>query len=347
MKAACGGSYFRLPRPTYTGNRPTGRACSKTLARVASTCPPTRSNASATGWTLGPDSSTRAVSASPPRSTPYSVPLWRRQIRTRSFSPVDCRSRPIPWLADHKVHGTVLVPGAAMVEMALHAGDCAGCPRVDQLVLQAPLVVGEHGGVAVQVVVGEWTESGERPVGIYSRIDDGVDRRWTRHAEGVLCPAADAHRPGGDRTNGHRPARNAIDVSEAYPRAGRARIRIRSAFRGLRSVWRHGGEVFVEAVLPEQMQRADASRFGLHPALLDAVLHGIGAGGVLAESELTRLPFEWQGVSLDAVGATPASGTDQRSSGRPVAITLMDSRGGSIGRIDSLALRGVSPSRCG
>ncbi|MDT7738202.1 MAG: hypothetical protein QOK09_1571, partial [Mycobacterium sp.] len=34
-----------------------------------------------------------------------------------------------PWLADHKVFGTVLVPGAAMVEMALHAGECAGSPR--------------------------------------------------------------------------------------------------------------------------------------------------------------------------------------------------------------------------
>ena len=50
--------------------------------------------------------------------------------------------------------------------------------------------------------------------------------------------------------------------------------------------------------------KADAGRFGLHPVLLDAVLHGIAAGGVLAESELTRLPFEWEGVSLHAVGAT-------------------------------------------
>ncbi len=94
-----------------------------------------------------------------------------------------------PWLADHKVHDVVLVPGAAMVELALHAGDRAGCPRVDELVLHAPLIVGEH-GVAVQVVVGAWHESGERPIRIYSRIDDGADRRWTRHAQGVLSPAS-------------------------------------------------------------------------------------------------------------------------------------------------------------
>jgi polyketide synthase 12 len=73
-----------------------------------------------------------------------------------------------PWLADHKVHGVVLVPGAAMVEMALHAGDHARCQRLDELILHAPLLVGEHGGVAVQVVVVA-EESGERYPD-YSRI---------------------------------------------------------------------------------------------------------------------------------------------------------------------------------
>jgi hypothetical protein len=73
-----------------------------------------------------------------------------------------------------------------MVEMALHAGDRARCPRVNDLILHTPLTVGEHGGVAVQVVVGAWTDSGERTVRTYSRIDDGADRAWTRRAEGVL-----------------------------------------------------------------------------------------------------------------------------------------------------------------
>ena len=96
-----------------------------------------------------------------------------------------------PWLADHKVNGVVLVPGAVMVELALHAGDHAGCPRVDQLVLHAPMIVGEHGGVAVQVVVGAWRGACERPVRIYSRTDRD-DLAWTRHAEGVLSSTPDA-----------------------------------------------------------------------------------------------------------------------------------------------------------
>ncbi len=94
-----------------------------------------------------------------------------------------------------------------------------------------------------------------------------------------------------------------IDVSELYPTLAALGYEYGPAFRGLRSVWRRGTEVFVEAALPDHM-KADAGRFGLHPVLLDSVLHGIAVGGVLAESELTRLPFEWEGVSLHAVGAT-------------------------------------------
>jgi acyl transferase domain-containing protein/NADPH:quinone reductase-like Zn-dependent oxidoreductase/acyl carrier protein len=248
-----------------------------------------------------------------------------------------------PWLADHKVHGIVLVPGAAMVELVLHAGDRAGCPRVDQLVLQAPLIVGEHGGVAVQVVVSAPDESGERRVRIYSRVDDGADRAWTRHAEGVLSPTLDATTK--EEFNQWPPEdAEPIDVSEAYPKLAACGYEYGPAFRGLRSVWRRGAEVFVEAALPEQA-KADASRFGLHPVLLDAILHGIGAGGILAESELTRLPFEWEGVSLHAVGATRLRAWIRLVGDGTVAATLMDSRGDLVGRIDSLALRGVSPNR--
>jgi acyl transferase domain-containing protein/NADPH:quinone reductase-like Zn-dependent oxidoreductase/acyl carrier protein len=248
-----------------------------------------------------------------------------------------------PWLADHKVHGVVLVPSAAMVELALHAGDCGGCPRVDQLVLQAPIIVGEHGGVAVQVVVGAWRESGERPIRIFSRIDDGVDRRWTRHAEGVLSPA-----PALTDTAEIEPwppaGAEPVDVSELYPTLAALGYEYGQAFRGLHSLWRRGAEVFVEAALPEQA-KADASRFGLHPALLDAILHGTAAGGILAESELTRLPFEWQGISLDAVGATRLRARITLAGDDTVAVTFMDGCGALVGRIDSLTLRGVSPSR--
>src|SRR5262249_20523632 len=69
------------------------------------------------------------------------------------------------------------------------------------------------------------------------------------------------------------------------------------------------------------------------------------AGGVLGESELTRLPFEWDGVSLCAVGATRLRARITLVGEDTISITLADSCGGVVGSVDSLALRGVSPAQ--
>ncbi|MFD8693143.1 beta-ketoacyl synthase N-terminal-like domain-containing protein, partial [Streptomyces sp. NPDC059651] len=94
-----------------------------------------------------------------------------------------------PWLADHRMHGTVLVPGAALVELVLRAGDEVGCGRIGELTLQAPLVLPESGGVRVQVVVRGADADGTRGVDVYSRPDEGEgDEAWTLHCGGVLAP---------------------------------------------------------------------------------------------------------------------------------------------------------------
>ncbi|MGC4750726.1 hypothetical protein ACLQ28_34470, partial [Micromonospora sp. DT201] len=45
-----------------------------------------------------------------------------------------------PWVSDHGVLGMVIVPGTALVELALTAGRHAGSPVVEELVLEAPLL---------------------------------------------------------------------------------------------------------------------------------------------------------------------------------------------------------------
>ncbi|MEV0504428.1 type I polyketide synthase, partial [Streptomyces spectabilis] len=90
-----------------------------------------------------------------------------------------------PWLADHAIGGVVILPGTGLVELAVRAGDEAGCGVLDELVIEAPLVVPEHGGVRVQVAVGGPGETGARTVEVYSQredVDDGGADAWTRHA---------------------------------------------------------------------------------------------------------------------------------------------------------------------
>ncbi|MBM7174057.1 polyketide synthase dehydratase domain-containing protein, partial [Streptomyces sp. G44] len=76
-----------------------------------------------------------------------------------------------PWLGEHVVDGSVLLPGTAFVELAVRAGDEAGCGRVEDLTLEAPLVLPAQGAVQLQVVVGAPDGQGARPVRIYSRLE--------------------------------------------------------------------------------------------------------------------------------------------------------------------------------
>ncbi|MBW5487075.1 acyltransferase domain-containing protein, partial [Streptomyces bambusae] len=73
-----------------------------------------------------------------------------------------------PWLADHALRDTALLPGTAFLELALHAGHDTGCPRVEELVLEAPLVLPEDGGVQLQLTLGAPDEAGCRPPGVHT-----------------------------------------------------------------------------------------------------------------------------------------------------------------------------------
>ncbi|MCB8908450.1 acyltransferase domain-containing protein, partial [Streptomyces sp. CB02980] len=92
-----------------------------------------------------------------------------------------------PWLADHAIQGSVVIPGTIYVDLAIRAGDEFGCGVLDELVIGAPLVLPEDEAVRIQVAVGGADESGRRTVGVYaSRGDGGAGggQEWTRHASG-------------------------------------------------------------------------------------------------------------------------------------------------------------------
>ncbi|MFE4358420.1 SDR family NAD(P)-dependent oxidoreductase [Kitasatospora sp. NPDC056800] len=244
-----------------------------------------------------------------------------------------------PWLADHTVMGTTLLPGTAMVDLAVRAGDEVGCGRLDELTLEAPLVLPEQGAVQVQVVVGEADATGARPVGLHSRPQDAAaSRPWTRHAAGTLSPAAPA--APADLTQWPPAGAEPLPVEDLYERlpAGYG-----PAFQGVRAAWRRGEEVFSEVVLSEEVADRSA-RYGLHPALLDAALHAMDLGAVRhrEESAEGHLAFAWSGVSLHAAGATALRVRLSPAGLDSVALEASDEHGVPVVSVDGLAVRPVS-----
>ncbi|MGH3242963.1 MAG: type I polyketide synthase, partial [Spirillospora sp.] len=250
-----------------------------------------------------------------------------------------------PWLADHRVLGTVLLPGTAFVELAIRAGDAVGCDALRELTLEAPLVLPEQGGVAVQVVVGEADESGDREVSVHSRIEDASSGDgWTRHAKGALG-TADPAAAASDLTAWPPAGATAMDLTGAYERLLDEGYGYGPVFRSLRAAWQRGDELFAEVALPEE-HREEAERFGIHPALLDAAMHAELLHHDEQSGQETLLPFEWSGVRLRASGASALRVHTRLGRGDGTAsMTLADESGREVLSVDSLVSRPVSSER--
>ncbi|MFH9045041.1 SDR family NAD(P)-dependent oxidoreductase, partial [Streptomyces sp. NPDC017966] len=272
-----------------------------------------------------------------------------------------------PWLADHAVAGTVLLPGSALAELAVHAADVVGCSRVTELTLEAPLVLPERGAVQMQVAIGGDQGDGRRGVELYSRPQDTADAGpgdgtgWTRHATGTLSPQEEAdpaerHAVAGtDRTADPfgfgltawpPPGARPVDLDGFYEELADSGYGYGPAFRALRAAWRLDDDVYAEVALAEELAET-AGRFGLHPALLDASLHAAKLTAAGAEDGLVRLPFSWNDVVLLASGARALRLRLSVTGPERLSLHAVDSTGRPVIGVRELALRGVSPQQLG
>ncbi|MFC3384296.1 SDR family NAD(P)-dependent oxidoreductase, partial [Couchioplanes caeruleus subsp. azureus] len=237
-----------------------------------------------------------------------------------------------PWITDHEVFGSVLVPGTALVELALHAGARAGTPGIEDLTLAAPMVLPERGALQVRVSVGAADDTGRRPVAVHSRPETEPDGGWVEHAAGVLGAAGPAET---FTVSGEQ-----IDLTAAYERMADAGFAYGPLFQGLRAAWSDGDDLYADVALPEG---AGADRYGLHPALFDACLHAVVAAGGEGPA---GVPFAWQGVTLHAQGAT-AVRVRLRRTGDGIALAVVDPSGAPVAGVASLVTRPLDASALG
>ncbi|MEU8825805.1 type I polyketide synthase [Streptomyces sp. NPDC048636] len=249
-----------------------------------------------------------------------------------------------PWLADHVAAGTALLPGAAFVELAIRAGDEVGCGVVEELVFEAPLLLTDR-DVHLQVQVGEPDVDGRRTVAVHGRaVDAGPGAAWTRHVSGTVAPPvapaafslAQWPPAGAEPVDADRIARLYGDLAGAGYRYG-------PSFQGLRAAWTLGDTVYAEVALPDG-PRADAARFGLHPALLDAALHVTAFRDRDGDVPLL-LPFAYRGMELHAGGASTLRVCIAPDAENAITVQLADTTGAPVASVRSLVSRPVDPGQ--
>ncbi|GAA0561511.1 hypothetical protein GCM10010172_50890 [Paractinoplanes ferrugineus] len=283
-------------------------------------------------WAAGVDLDRTAVLGRPDPRLAAALPTYAFQRRRfwladtvraphiRSTGRLSLRDH--PWLRDHAVGGTPLVPGTLLAELAVTAAREAGFPTLTELVVERPLELPDDEPVEVRVLVGDGIE-----------IQAGRDGAWTRHATGTFGPDAGEPEPWPWARTWPPPGAPAADLGELY-----AGDDYGPAFRGVTAAWRAGDTMYAELRLPVP---AGSAGTDLHAALTDAALHPArlfdGAG------REPRMPFVFTGVRRWGADAARARVRVTRDPDRPdrIAVAMAGEDGRPLLEIESLTLRPV------
>lgn len=243
-----------------------------------------------------------------------------------------------PWLADHVVHGAVLIPGTVLVEMAVWAARKAGCDIVDELTLETPLVLSRTADREIRVVV-----DGKRVISVHSRGEG--EPRWTRNAVGVAGIDTGGTR-GGEELVAWPPA-GAVGVpfEDEYARLTALGFSHGPLLRGLTEVWRRGDALFAQVELPA-LDGAVPGHFQVHPALLHAALFPIGLGRFVDDSRPEGwLPFRCTGIRVNSAKPTVLRVRLAPAGENALSVAMADENGAPVGGIESLSLRPADVER--
>ncbi|MER7765162.1 type I polyketide synthase, partial [Streptomyces sp. NPDC097619] len=248
-----------------------------------------------------------------------------------------------PWTQDHGVLGRIVVPGTALVEIVGAAGREVGSILLDELVLEAPLILDADAELRVQVTVGEADEDGRRPVAIYSQPADGR-QDGTCHARGLLAVDETAGATGAWAPTEWPPVdADTIAVDAFYARLADIGFDYGPVFQGMQAAWRDGDEVFAEVALPDE--DADGAKgFGIHPALFDASLHG-GLDWLDRGDGSARLPFSWSGVRFGRGGQARVRVRIASAGDAALRVDVVTEQGEPVVSVAQLAFRTVEQAQ--
>ncbi len=268
-----------------------------------------------------------------------------------------------PWLADHVVMGAVVLPGSALLEMALHAGIRTHCPIVEELTLQAPLILDSQQATQIQLTISEPDQQGARQIKTHSRPQHPTEQGqhdWTLHATGTLAPQTDKtisdweNDPDTQQANallaGDWPPPNAeaIDLTDLYPELQQLGLAYGPSFQGLTAAWRTPTHLLAEATLPKANTHT-AHTYNLHPALLDAALHTLTLDTLTQNSQQTppqiHLPFTWQNTQLHQPPTTTLRIALTHNPNQTATLHLTNQTGTPTATITELATRAASPEQ--
>lgn len=222
-------------------------------------------------------------------------PTWEVELNTGLLT----------YLADHRVQGNTLLPGAALIEMALAAAHQVygeGDYSVDALQLRKALVLSPVSDARVRTTL--YQEQARVEIASYVALPSG-ERQWTVHATAQLGTSATVPAPR-DVAGTRARCGNHVSQDEFYTQTRGMGFEYGPAFQGVRGIVT-GDRVAVGTVTVPDEIRAGAGDYLFHPCLVDAAFQVLLIAATPRDTDQERgTPYLPVGVDRIRVLAPPA-----------------------------------------
>ncbi len=177
------------------------------------------------------------------------------------------------FLADHRIHGRLILPSPAYMEMAFAAANIhlgQGNHILENLVIHEALLIPEQGPCTVQTVL---TPEGERAS---VQIFYEHNAKWFLSASAQVRSSASPAIEGDDLNALQARCRESISVETCYEGLAKLGLDLGESFQGIKAIWRTEGEVLCRMELPQSLSRQASDYHMIHPAFLDSCFHALG-----------------------------------------------------------------------
>ena len=187
------------------------------------------------------------------------------------------------FLADHRIHGRLILPSPAYMEMMLaaakiHFGE--GNHVLENLIIHEALVISEQDSCAVQTVLTPEAE------GVSIQIFYEHNAAWRLSASALSHHVTSTAIVGDELSTIQTRCNEEIAVEACYAGLGKLGLDLGESFRGISAIWRTDGETLCRMELPQSLStEVDAYRY-IHPAFLDSCFHALGTALPEAGSQL-------------------------------------------------------------
>lgn len=187
-----------------------------------------------------------------------------------------------PFLADHQVQGSTVVPGAAFVEMALAAaqtsyGSSNHC--VDNLVLKRALILDETCDPVLRTTLNQ--DTGTLEFAAFTATRDG-ELQWAITATAELNTRPRTSGPGRTDTAQDGELVTTLSGEEFYDRTRAVGFAYGEAFQTVTKLTCGDGWATAAISIPAPIT-AELDRYGFHPALIDGAFQTLFGANILGQ----------------------------------------------------------------